>query len=67
VITQGKTEDELYTLGSLRKGRLWESIAVPEIRVQVVELADLLLADYPQPSTETARPSENRRVSSWYE
>jgi uncharacterized NAD(P)/FAD-binding protein YdhS len=35
----GTSSDFLYTLGPLRKGNLWETTAVPEIRVQVSELA----------------------------
>jgi hypothetical protein len=31
-------------LGPLRKGKLWESVAVPELRVQVTELASLLVS-----------------------
>jgi uncharacterized NAD(P)/FAD-binding protein YdhS len=38
----GKASDFLYTLGPTRKGSLWETIAVPEIRVQVSALASLL-------------------------
>jgi uncharacterized NAD(P)/FAD-binding protein YdhS len=38
----GSPSDFLYALGPLRKGKLWESIAVPELRVQVAELANLL-------------------------
>jgi uncharacterized NAD(P)/FAD-binding protein YdhS len=33
----------LYTLGSLLRGELWETIAIPEIRMQAKELAALLL------------------------
>jgi uncharacterized NAD(P)/FAD-binding protein YdhS len=33
----------LYTLGPSRKGSLWETTAVPELRVQISQLADLLL------------------------
>ena len=33
----------LYTLGSLLRGVLWETIAIPEIRMQAKELAALLL------------------------
>jgi uncharacterized NAD(P)/FAD-binding protein YdhS len=40
---QGVPSDFLYALGPLRKGKLWETIAVSELRVQVVELAKLLL------------------------
>lgn len=32
-------DDSLYTLGSLRRGTLWESTAVPELRVQAAEIA----------------------------
>ena len=36
--------DFLYTLGPLRKGNLWETIAVPELREQVAQLAAHLIA-----------------------
>lgn len=36
--------DPLHTVGSLRKGTLWESTAVPELRGQAAELAKHLLA-----------------------
>jgi uncharacterized NAD(P)/FAD-binding protein YdhS len=39
----GSPSDSLYALGPLRKGTLWESTAVPELRVQVAELANLLV------------------------
>lgn len=38
--------DFLYTLGPLRKGNLWETIAVPELRQQVSELALHLLSRF---------------------
>jgi uncharacterized NAD(P)/FAD-binding protein YdhS len=40
---QGAPSNFLYALGPLRKGGLWESTAVPELRVQVAELANLLV------------------------
>jgi uncharacterized NAD(P)/FAD-binding protein YdhS len=40
--SQGSPSDFLYAVGPLRKGKLWESIAVPELRIQVAELANLL-------------------------
>jgi uncharacterized NAD(P)/FAD-binding protein YdhS len=40
----GSKSDVLYTLGPPLKGRLWESVAVPEIRVQIAELAARLSA-----------------------
>lgn len=38
----GTKSRSLYALGSIRKGLLWESTAVPEIRVQAQSLAELL-------------------------
>lgn len=40
----GQPSDFLYTLGPSRKGSLWETTAVPEIRLQASQLASLLLA-----------------------
>ncbi|MBZ4407531.1 FAD/NAD(P)-binding protein [Myxococcus sp. XM-1-1-1] len=40
----GRTGGLLYTLGPLRRGELWETTAVPEIRAQARALADHLLA-----------------------
>ncbi|HZN96047.1 MAG TPA: FAD/NAD(P)-binding protein [Myxococcales bacterium] len=39
----GSPTEALYAIGPLRRGSLWESTAVPEIRVQAVELAARLL------------------------
>jgi uncharacterized NAD(P)/FAD-binding protein YdhS len=36
---RGVISEVLYTLGPLRKGNLWETTAVPEIRVQAAQLA----------------------------
>lgn len=41
---QGKTSSILYTLGPPRQGGLWETMAVPEIRVQAQSLAQSLLS-----------------------
>jgi uncharacterized NAD(P)/FAD-binding protein YdhS len=49
----------LYTLGSTQKGRLYESIAVPELRVQAAELASRLLNDLPR---ETDRNQPRTKV-----
>lgn len=40
----GEASSWLFTLGPLRKGALWETTAVPEIRVQAAELARRLLS-----------------------
>jgi uncharacterized NAD(P)/FAD-binding protein YdhS len=38
----GAASSLLYAIGPVRKGSLWETIAVPELRVQVSELSRLL-------------------------
>ena len=43
----GSKSDVLYTVGPPRKSRLWESVAVPEIRVQIAELAAKLTDSEP--------------------
>lgn len=40
---KGKINTNLYTLGPLLKGILWESTAVPEIRIQAYHLAQELI------------------------
>jgi uncharacterized NAD(P)/FAD-binding protein YdhS len=40
---QGERVNRLYTLGSPQKGILFETTAVPELRVQAAELADRIL------------------------
>jgi len=42
----GDVIEGLYTLGSTQKGRLYESIAVPELRGQAADLARRLLAKW---------------------
>jgi uncharacterized NAD(P)/FAD-binding protein YdhS len=41
----GESWPHLFALGSLLRGTLWESTAMPEIRLQVRHVADQLLAD----------------------
>ena len=41
---EGEVISGLYTLGSTQKGRLYESVAVPELRGQAADLAAHLLA-----------------------
>jgi len=38
----GRLSPELFTLGWMRRGELWESVAIPEIRAQAAALADWL-------------------------
>ncbi|MFF1702913.1 FAD/NAD(P)-binding protein [Streptomyces sp. NPDC058252] len=53
---EGGTERPLFTLGAPRRGELWETTAVPEIRVQAAALAKELLAPLGKP-----RRAERRR------
>jgi len=55
---RGRASALLYTLGPLRKGNLWETTAVPEIRVQAFGLASKLLSG----SYRSSKPSE---IESW--
>jgi uncharacterized NAD(P)/FAD-binding protein YdhS len=40
----GRLSETLYTIGWLRRGELWESIAIPELRDQAAELAAVLVS-----------------------
>jgi uncharacterized NAD(P)/FAD-binding protein YdhS len=40
---EGRTGAPVWTLGALRRGELWESTAVPEIRLQAVAVATAVL------------------------
>ncbi len=55
---QGFASNFLYAIGPLRKGKLYESIAVPELRVQVAELANLLVRA-PVLESNPSVPAEN--------
>jgi uncharacterized NAD(P)/FAD-binding protein YdhS len=39
----GSISERIFTLGSLLKGKLWESTAVPELRVQAERIASMIL------------------------
>ncbi|MFF0429067.1 FAD/NAD(P)-binding protein [Streptomyces sp. NPDC004520] len=41
---QGRQERPLFTLGAPRRGELWETTAIPEIRNQAKEVAEAVLA-----------------------
>ncbi len=43
---QGRPTENLFALGSLRRGSLWETTAIPEIRVQAAELAKTIVARF---------------------
>jgi len=59
----GVASHSLYAIGPARKGLLWETIAVPELRVQAAELAEHLVRKLPWqrrnvdgPSVDAATP-----------
>ncbi|HEY9661774.1 MAG TPA: hypothetical protein V6C65_25240 [Allocoleopsis sp.] len=51
----GQVSKQLYTLGSPRKGTLWETTAVPELRVQAEHLAQVLLRSLPISHTSSSQ------------
>jgi uncharacterized NAD(P)/FAD-binding protein YdhS len=44
VVSTGPPRPPLWAIGALRQGELWESTAIPEIRVQAVEVANAIVA-----------------------
>jgi uncharacterized NAD(P)/FAD-binding protein YdhS len=54
----GDSGGRLFTLGSLRRGDLWESTAVPELRDQARALASRILADF-SPSVASLRQASS--------
>ena len=50
----GSTDAPIWTLGSARRGELWESTAVPEIRTQAAQVAAAVL-DEIAPAAPAAR------------
>jgi uncharacterized NAD(P)/FAD-binding protein YdhS len=48
---RGAPSQSLYAIGSIRKGSLWESIAVPELRVQASQLAEHVVKTLPRART----------------
>jgi uncharacterized NAD(P)/FAD-binding protein YdhS len=60
----GVSSDFLYAVGPLQKGNLWEIITVPEIRMQVSELASHLLSRLEEQCVEKL-VSEQAAVQAW--
>lgn len=50
----GRPSTYLFALGSVRKGLLWESTAVPEIRIQALQLAKSLASQLARSQEKTA-------------
>jgi uncharacterized NAD(P)/FAD-binding protein YdhS len=53
VLDRGGRPTGMYTLGPLRRGELWETMAIPEIRTQAFGLAELIAATH-QPAARVA-------------
>ncbi|AXK37402.1 lycopene cyclase [Streptomyces armeniacus] len=55
---EGRCTRGLFTLGAPRRGELWETVAIPEIRTQAAAIADAVL---PAPPPPPARPGATVR------
>ena len=51
----GRPSERLFLVGPLRKAQLWESTAVPELRVQAASLARKLIDEAPASPTRDAQ------------
>ena len=49
--TDGHPPAPVWTVGALHLGNLWETTAIPEIRVQAAEVATALLTRLTRPAT----------------
>jgi len=49
ISADGAASKTIFTLGPLRRGMLWESTSIPEIRVQAAALAEVLLRELQVP------------------
>lgn len=47
ISADGRPDPRLYAIGSVRRGQLWESIAVPELRQQAAALSRTILLRNP--------------------
>ncbi|MFJ5552583.1 FAD/NAD(P)-binding protein [Streptomyces sp. NPDC093225] len=59
----GGTGLPVYTLGAPRRGELWETTAIPEIRVQAADLARELLAPLAPRRRATRRPLDGHGLA----
>jgi uncharacterized NAD(P)/FAD-binding protein YdhS len=60
----GAASNLLYAIGPVRKGSLWETIAVPDLRVQVSALSKLLLTVREDQREKQYRPEGNSHTPS---
>ena len=50
IASSGSCQPAVWTVGPLRRGELWESTAIPEIRSQAAEVAASVVAALPSPT-----------------
>lgn len=55
ITVEGTPSPVIFGIGPVRKGRLWETTAIPEIRTQAFELADLLTSQLTSRSAQSGR------------
>lgn len=60
----GRVSEGLLTIGPLRRGVLWESIAMPELRVQAADVAERVLRHLDRLSTSRANEALSETNSS---
>lgn len=60
----GESSPYLYAIGPTRKGHLWETTAVPEIRTQASQLAGLLLSLHHDLQSSACRIKELAKIGS---
>jgi uncharacterized NAD(P)/FAD-binding protein YdhS len=60
----GRADGRLWTLGALRRGALYESAAMPELRDQAATIAEQLAATLPVSSRTPGRPGPSTAASS---
>lgn len=57
---EGRSVRPLFTLGAPRRGELWETVAIPEIRAQAAAVADAVLPPPAPAAALSAAPSASR-------
>jgi uncharacterized NAD(P)/FAD-binding protein YdhS len=63
ISAHGEPSDILYAIGPVRRGSLWETIAVPELRVQVSQLSTVLTSSRKLDQRDSECTTGNRRPS----
>lgn len=63
VDARGEAAAPLFTLGAPRRGELWETTAIPEIRAQAAELARRLLAPLTTKPRTARRPADGHGLA----